>query len=455
MRCAVTSRTHHTITSYKIPEEIMTDKFNYDAVTLAQKLIQFDTTNGVKPEKDCILFIKEILDEAGMETWLISNDEERPNLFAKLPAKNPDPAIPPFVMYGHIDVVPTDDQVWEKDPFAGIIEDGYLWGRGAIDMKGEHGMMLDALLKIIKETKEGSLDLPFDIYYIAVSDEEGMSDYGMKYLVENHPEQFEGMKYAIGEIGGFSLKIMGKKLYPIQIGEKQVAEIKITAKGEGGHASMKHSGTAMERLAEAIAKLSKKRLPVRIAPPVRYMLEEMSKSFGGVIGMGIKLLLKPALTDKLLDLLLGGSLGGAFFRLLVRIVRILFNSSVLCSFRCVRGFDCGSVFGGDSFRGVGIFGRLLRRLFFFLLRSLFRSLLGSCLDSFPGLLFDSFLSAFCFALGFLYSLFRGGSSSIAAIFLAAARENSGSHDGNEQICYKPSFHKHDLRMNVKCFNYEL
>lgn len=288
----------------------MTDKFNYDAVTLAQKLIQFDTTNGVKPEKDCILFIKEILDEAGMETWLISNDEERPNLFAKLPAKNPDPAIPPFVMYGHIDVVPTDDQVWEKDPFAGIIEDGYLWGRGAIDMKGEHGMMLDALLKIIKETKEGSLDLPFDIYYIAVSDEEGMSDYGMKYLVENHPEQFEGMKYAIGEIGGFSLKIMGKKLYPIQIGEKQVAEIKITAKGEGGHASMKHSGTAMERLAEAIAKLSKKRLPVRIAPSVRYMLEEMSKSFGGVIGLGIKLLLKPALTDKLLDLL--GTAGNLF-----------------------------------------------------------------------------------------------------------------------------------------------
>ena len=177
-------------------------------------------------------------------------------------------------------------------------------------MKGEHGMMLDALLKVIKETKEGDLDLPFDIYYIAVSDEEGMSDYGMKYLVENHPEQFEGMKYAIGEIGGFSLKIMGKKLYPIQIGEKQVVEIKITAKGEGGHASMKHSGTAMERLAEAIAKLSKKRLPVRIAPSVRYMLEEMSKSFGGVIGLGIKLLLKPALTDKLLDLL--GTAGNLF-----------------------------------------------------------------------------------------------------------------------------------------------
>lgn len=277
-----------------------------DAVSLAQKLIQFDTTNGEKPERECIEFIKGLLDDAGLETSLVSRDEQRPNLIAKYPSSNPDPSIPPFVMYGHVDVVPVADQEWEKDPFAGIIEDGYLWGRGAIDMKGEHGMMLDALLNIVAEKKE----FPFDIIYMAVSDEEGMSDYGMKYLVENHPEIFERMKYAMGEIGGFSLKIMGKKLYPIQIGEKQVAEIKITAKGEGGHASMKHSGTAMERLAEAIAKLSKNRLPVRIAPSVRYMLEEMSKSFGGVIGMGIKLLLKPALTDKLLDLL--GTAGNLF-----------------------------------------------------------------------------------------------------------------------------------------------
>ena len=286
----------------------------HDAVSLAQRLIQFDTTNGEKPERECIEFIKGLLDEAGLETTLVSNDEQRPNLIARYPSANPDPSIPPFVMYGHVDVVPVADQEWEKDPFAGIIEDGYLWGRGAIDMKGEHGMMLDALLKIVAEIKENKIELPFDIIYMAVSDEEGTSDYGMKYLVENHPEIFENMKYAIGEIGGFSLKIMGKKLYPIQIGEKQVAEIKITAKGEGGHASMKHSGTAMEKLSEAITKLSKKRLPVRIAPSVRYMLEEMSKSFGGPIGMGIKLLLKPALTDKLLDLL--GTAGNLFDPLL-------------------------------------------------------------------------------------------------------------------------------------------
>lgn len=281
-----------------------------DAVSLAQRLIHFDTTNGIRPEKDCILFIKELLESSNIETELFYHDENRPNLLAKLPAKNPNPAIPPFLMYGHVDVVPVTDQTWSKDPFAGIIEDGYLWGRGAIDMKGQHGMFLETLLKLAEEKTE----LPFDIYYLAVSDEEGNSDYGMKWLVENHPDLFERFRFAIGEIGGFSLEICGKKLYPIQIAEKQTASVKITAKGKGGHASMKHKDTAMERLAEAIGKLSKKRLPVRITPPVRFMIESIADSLGGVTGKAVKLLLNPMLTDKLLDLL--GTAGNLFDPLL-------------------------------------------------------------------------------------------------------------------------------------------
>ncbi len=288
----------------------MQKRYPKDAVSFAQKLIQFDTTNGVGPERDCILYIKEMLESHGIETKLICRDENRPNLFAKIPSKNPDPAIPPFVMYGHVDVVSTTGQNWEKDPFAGIIEDGYLWGRGAIDMKGEVAMFLASMIRLADE----KIELPFDVVCIALSDEEGSSEYGAKYLVEHHPEEFKGMKYAIGEIGGFSLHIMGKKLYPIQIAEKQVAEIKITARGQGGHASMAHKDTAMERLSVAITKLSQKRLPVRISPPVRYMLEQMAKSMGGYVGLAIRLLLKPALTDKLLNVL--GTAGELFDPLL-------------------------------------------------------------------------------------------------------------------------------------------
>jgi len=281
-----------------------------DAVSLAQRLIQIDSTNGTVPEKACIDFIKALLDQSGIENQLIYRDPQRPNLLAKIPSRNPDPSIPPFLMYGHVDVVPTEDQVWQKDPFSGIIEDGYLWGRGAIDMKGQHGMFLENLLKLAEDKTE----LPFDIYYLAVSDEEGNSDYGMKWLVESHPEIFEKFRFAIGEIGGFSLEIMGKKLYPIQVAEKQTAEIRITAKGQGGHASMKHKDTAMERLAEAITKLSRKRLPVRITTPVRLMIEAIGDALGGVPGKAIRLLLNPAFTDKLLDLL--GSAGSLFDPLL-------------------------------------------------------------------------------------------------------------------------------------------
>lgn len=294
----------------------MTNMKPFDAVYLAQQLIKFDTTNGVVPEKACIEYIKELLDDANIETHLVCRDELRPNLIARYPSKSPDADIPPFVMYGHVDVVSTEDQQWDKQPFSGIIEDGYLWGRGAIDMKGQHGMFLETMLRLAAE----NIELPFDVYYIAVSDEEGTSDDGMKFLVENHPEIFKDMRFAIGEIGGFSINISGKKLYPIQIAEKQVAEIKITAKGKGGHASMKHHDTAMERIALAVTKLSTKRLPVRITPPVRFMMESMAEIIGGATGKVIRLLLKPALTDKVLGAL--GSAGELFDPLLHNSVNV-------------------------------------------------------------------------------------------------------------------------------------
>ena len=283
-----------------------------NTAALASKLIQFDTTTGVKPEHDCIMFIKDLLEEAGISTELIYKDISRPNLKAVIPAAKTARTVtaPPFVMYGQCDVVSVTGQKWSVDPFAGEIKDGYLWGRGAIDMKGQLAMFIQVMLRIAEEKPE----LPFDVCLLVVSDEEGNSDYGMKYLVENHPELFEDMKFAFGEIGGFSLKIAGKKLYPIQIAEKQVAEIKITARGAGGHASMSHKNTAMERLAGAVGKLSSQRLPVRITPPVKYMIESMAKALGGAQGLVVKQLLNPALTDKVLGLL--GSAGNLFDPLL-------------------------------------------------------------------------------------------------------------------------------------------
>lgn len=281
-----------------------------DPVLLASELIKFNTTNGVNDEKDCILFVKSLLDEAGAETELIYRDMKRPNLLAKIRSNQNKANTPPLLLYGHLDVVSTEHQQWNEDPFAGTVKNGYLWGRGAIDMKGEHAMFLNAIFRILREKTE----LPFDLWYLAVSDEEGLSTYGMKYLAEEHKDIFDGIKYGLGEIGGFSLAIAGKKFYPIQVAEKQVAEIEITAFGEGGHASMSHSGTAMEKLARAIVILSTKKLPVRITEPVAAMINNLADSLGGVKKIVLKSLLNKSMTDKILKIL--GSDGALFDPLL-------------------------------------------------------------------------------------------------------------------------------------------
>lgn len=272
------------------------------------RLIQFDTSTGINPEKPAIDYVRDILEAEGIETRTYAREEERPNLLAVIKGEGgkafwetehmagSGEMLPALLMFGHMDVVPTAGQDWSEEPFSGVVKDGYIWGRGALDMKGELAMFITAMLQIRKR----GIRLPFDVKLLIVSDEEGTGRYGMGYLVSEHPEIFEDVKFALGEIGGFSAYLSGKKLYPVMIAEKQFAHIKITAKGESGHGSFAHNNTAMERLAEAVVKLSGKPLPVRITPSAEYMIRAVAEAVGGVTGMALKLLLKPSVTDRLL-----------------------------------------------------------------------------------------------------------------------------------------------------------
>lgn len=268
---------------------------------LLQKLIQFNTTNGIMPEKPAIDFVRNILEEEGIETQIIARDPQRPNLMATLKSQNPQ--LPPLLMYGHMDVVSTAGQTWSREPFGGEVSDGFIWGRGALDMKGELAMFITAMIQMKRE----KISLPFDLKLLVVSDEEGTGQWGAAYLTEEHPELFAGIRYALGEIGGFSLRLSGKKLYPVMIAEKQCAHLKITARGQGGHGSFAYRDTAMERLCKAAVKLSEKSLPVRITPAATYMIRAIAAELGGISGAALRMLLKPALTDKILKLL-GGPL---------------------------------------------------------------------------------------------------------------------------------------------------
>ncbi len=263
---------------------------------LLQHLIRFDTTNPPGNEEACVAFIEELLHDAGIGTERFSDESGRPNLVARLSGRG---EAEPLLLYGHVDVVPVAGQAWRYPPFEARIADGYVWGRGALDMKGGVAMMLAAFLRAkLEQTPPAG-----DVMLLILSDEEAGGDHGARWLTQNHPELFAGIRHAIGEFGGFSLTVGGKRFYPIQVAEKQLCWLKATVHGEGGHGSLPVRGGAMAKLARVLSRLDRNRLPVHITPATRMMFESMAKEIGGIRGWLLKQLLTPALTDTILTLM--------------------------------------------------------------------------------------------------------------------------------------------------------
>lgn len=262
---------------------------------LLKQLIQFNTTNPPGNERACVEYIQYLLEAYGIETQTFALDENRPNLIARLKGTG---TAPPLMLYGHVDVVTTENQSWTYTPFSGEIIDGYVWGRGALDMKGGVAMMVAAFLK----AKAEGINLEGDILLVILSDEENGGDYGAKFLVEQHPELFKDVQYALGEFGGFTLYIGDKCFYPIMVAEKQICWTKLKIKGQGGHASMPVRNGTAAKLAKVLNRLQK-RLPVHIIPEVKLMIEGVAKELPFSKRVILKQLLTPTLTDRILNML--------------------------------------------------------------------------------------------------------------------------------------------------------
>jgi acetylornithine deacetylase/succinyl-diaminopimelate desuccinylase-like protein len=198
-----------------------------------------------------------------------------------------------------MDVVTTEGQQWAHPPFEGHIEDGYVWGRGALDMKGGLAMMISALLR----ARRDGLRPPGDVIFAGVADEENLGTFGSKFLVEKHAEQFAGVHYALGEFGGFSFYFGPRRYYPIMVAEKQGCWMKATVRGSAGHGSLPIKSGAMVKMAEMLKRLDHRRLPVHITPPVREMVDAAAASLPAPLGFGLRLMLYPFLTDLILDLI--------------------------------------------------------------------------------------------------------------------------------------------------------
>jgi acetylornithine deacetylase/succinyl-diaminopimelate desuccinylase-like protein len=275
---------------------LKSDPIHTHPIELLQNLIRFDTTNPPGNEIDCVNYINRLLTDVGMNTWIFAKDPNRPNLIARLKGQG---AAPPLMLYGHVDVVTIEDQDWTHPPFEGKIHDGYIWGRGALDMKSGVAMMLAAVLR----AKAEGLSPPGDVVFVVLSDEEAGGVYGARYLVDEHPDHFEGIRYALGEFGGASFYIAGKTFYPIQVAEKQICWMKATIRGPAGHGSRPMRGGAMAKLGRVLQRLDKSRLPVHITPAARQMFETIGSSLPLMPGFVLRQLLNPALTDSVLELM--------------------------------------------------------------------------------------------------------------------------------------------------------
>jgi acetylornithine deacetylase/succinyl-diaminopimelate desuccinylase-like protein len=261
---------------------------------LLQQLIRFDTTNPPGNEAACISYIRDLLAVAGIPSTILARDPDRPNLVARLTGRGD---APPLLLYGHVDVVTTVGQDWTHPPFSGDLADGFIWGRGALDMKGGIAMMLAALLHAAAEGEP----LAGDVIFAALADEENWGDYGALHLVEEHADLFQGVRYALGELGGFTTYIGTQRFYPIMVAEKQGVAITATVRGPGGHGSLPMRGGAMARLGQLLQRLDQHRLPPHIPSVTRQMIEGIANGLPAPLGDQIRPLADEQHADATLD----------------------------------------------------------------------------------------------------------------------------------------------------------
>ncbi len=268
-----------------------------DPVHILQRLIRFDTSNPPGREVEAIGYLRTLFADVGLVPRVLAQRPERPNLIVRLPGRG---EAPPLLWEGHADVVPVSGQRWSRSPFAAEIDaENVLWGRGALDDKVAVAMMAAALLRAHAE----GLRPPGDIVFAVVADEEQGGALGARFLVEQHPEQFAGIRYGIGEGGGFAVHLGGGKFYPIMVAEKQHCTVRVTLRGRAGHGAVPLRGGAMAKLSDVLRVLDRQRLPVHILSVTRQMIETLSSGLALPQALLFRQLLTPALTDRVLDLL--------------------------------------------------------------------------------------------------------------------------------------------------------
>ena len=252
-----------------------------EVVSLTSELIQIDSQNTgelatTTGEAEAAAYVDAKLREVGYETEVIeSGAPGRHNVFARL--KGADPERPALLVHGHLDVVPFDESEWSVHPLSGSVQDGYVWGRGAVDMKDMDAM----ILALARQFAAEGVVPPRDLVFAFLADEEAGGAYGSHWLAENRPDLFEGCTEALGEVGGFSLTLgEDVRVYPVMTAEKSIAWMRLRVRSRPGHGSMVHDENAVTILAEAVARLGRHRFPLVLTESVQGFFDEITALTG-------------------------------------------------------------------------------------------------------------------------------------------------------------------------------
>ncbi|MGQ9552081.1 MAG: M20/M25/M40 family metallo-hydrolase [Candidatus Bathycorpusculaceae bacterium] len=261
---------------------------------LLSDLIRIDTTNPPGNESEAAKYLIRNLSVEGINCEFFESEPGRGSVVSRLRGTGEKPSL---LLLSHLDVVAADRREWSVHPFSGLVKDGFVWGRGALDMKG----MTAIEVMTLKLLKRKGVKLRGDVILAATADEERGGNAGAGYLVDNFPEKILA-NYVLNEGGGLAIPVKGKNVYTVQTAEKGILWLKIKAKGTPGHGSVPGAAdNAIMRMNSVVEKLGTHRPNVLLVPTVKDLLNEMAKEDETFQKLALLLQANPEMADQMLD----------------------------------------------------------------------------------------------------------------------------------------------------------
>jgi len=258
------------------------EKTENEAVEILRTLVSIDTSNPPGNESAAVGYIKGLLEQEGLKPVVVEQHPGRSNMVVRIEGAGRGPSL---MLDSHLDVVGADPAEWKVPPFSAEIRDGFIWGRGTLDMKAMTAMSMAVVLAVARN----SIPLAGDLVLTAAADEEDGAGKGAFFLVNEHPELIKA-DYALGEVGGMNFNVNGKRIYPVQVAEKGLCWLRLAVSGKGGHGSVPRKNSVPQKVARLLKILSDTRFPIAPHSAARAFLETMAQASPGFSRVVLKLI---------------------------------------------------------------------------------------------------------------------------------------------------------------------